>query len=131
MDDDFIAQVDARLNSGLDAGLLFRYLDPDNFYRARLETAGASNTVYLEKMLKGKLTVLGSTTFTPSTPNVLKVKCSASTLKVWVDGTLKITCTTNSDLAWGGSATFCTPRCRWSAVHRLPRAPAAGYNQAS
>ncbi len=53
--------------------------------------------------------MLGSATFTPSmlkarpsTPNVLKVKCSASTLKVWVDGTLKMTCTTDSDLAWGG-----------------------------
>ncbi|GIK17459.1 MAG: hypothetical protein BroJett003_24230 [Planctomycetota bacterium] len=55
-------------------------------------------------MLKGKLTVLGSATFTPSTPNVLKVKCSASTLKVWVDGTLKITCTTDGDLTWGGVA---------------------------
>ncbi|MBE7456499.1 MAG: hypothetical protein HS102_07705 [Planctomycetia bacterium] len=37
MDDDFIAEVQVKLNSGKDAAIYFRYLDPDNWYRARLQ----------------------------------------------------------------------------------------------
>ncbi|MCK6466369.1 MAG: hypothetical protein L6Q93_16190 [Phycisphaerae bacterium] len=57
MDDDFIAEVQVKLNSGKDAAIYFRYLDPDNWYRARLQGT-PSGAVLLEKMLKGKLTTL-------------------------------------------------------------------------
>ena len=61
MDDDFIAQADAKLNSALDAGVLFRYVAPDNSYRTRLETTGAVNTVYPKKRLNGRATGRGRT----------------------------------------------------------------------
>ena len=37
MDGDFVAEVQVRLNSGKDAAIYFRYLDPDHWYRARLQ----------------------------------------------------------------------------------------------
>ena len=45
-----MAQVDINLNSGTDGSIYFRYLDPDNWYRAVILSSG---TVKLEKMLWG------------------------------------------------------------------------------
>ena len=40
-DDEYMAQVDINLNSGADGAIYFRYLDPDNWYRAVIKTTGS------------------------------------------------------------------------------------------
>ncbi len=62
-DDDYIAQVDIALNSGLEGSLYVRYLDPDNWYRVRCFFASGdiNPTATLEKMLHGELTEPAST----------------------------------------------------------------------
>ena len=52
-----MAQVDINLNSGTDGSIYFRYLDPDNWYRALIRANGA---VKLEKMLWGKKSTLST-----------------------------------------------------------------------
>ena len=107
MDDDFIAEVQVKLNSGKDAAIYFRYLDPDNWYRARLQGTPVG-AVFLEKMHKGKLTTLDSAAAFPSDPDVLRVKCVGSTLEVWYNpagtpGAATLSAT-DGDIGWGGVA---------------------------
>jgi hypothetical protein len=104
-DDDYIAQVDIALNSGLDGALYVRYLDPDNWYRVRCEfPAGAFNpTAKLEKMLHGELSVLASATYTNDTWATVKIALSGSTITVDVEGSQVIT-HTDADIPWGAVA---------------------------
>ncbi|MBE7456584.1 MAG: RHS repeat-associated core domain-containing protein [Planctomycetia bacterium] len=85
----------------------FRYLDPDNWYRARLQGTPAG-AVLLEKMHKGKLTTLDSAAAFPSDPDVLRVKCVGSALEVWYNpagtpGAATLSAT-DGDIGWGGVA---------------------------
>ncbi len=107
MDGDFVAEVQVRLNSGKDASLYFRYLDPDHWYRARLQGTPVG-AVFLEKMHKGKLTTLDSAAAFPSDPDVLRVKCVGSALEVWYNpagtpGAATLSAT-DGDIGWGGVA---------------------------
>lgn len=91
-DDEYMAEVDINLNSGTDGAIYFRYLDPDNWYRALIRANGA---VKLEKMLWGKKTTLGSGTYTASTWTLVKIIYDegASEIKVNVAATDVITST--------------------------------------
>ncbi|MBE7456512.1 MAG: hypothetical protein HS102_07775 [Planctomycetia bacterium] len=107
MDGDFVAEVQVRLNSGKDAAIYFRYLDPDHWYRARLQGTPAG-AILLEKMHKGKLTTLDSAAAFPSDPDVLRVKCVGSALEVWYNpagtpGAATLSAT-DGDIGWGGVA---------------------------
>ncbi|MCG3130991.1 MAG: hypothetical protein FLDDKLPJ_01766 [Phycisphaerae bacterium] len=126
MDGDFIAEVQVKLNSGKDAAIYFRYLDPDNWYRARLQGT-PSGAVLLEKMLKGKLTTLDSAAAFPSDPDVLRVKCVGSTLEAWYNpagtpGSPTLSAS-DGDIGWGGVRVARLSETR--ARHGVPRYPSA------
>ncbi|MHC5112196.1 MAG: RHS repeat-associated core domain-containing protein [Planctomycetota bacterium] len=100
-DDDYMVEVDADLNSGNDADIYMRYTDANNAYRIRLES-GSPNNIYLHSLLVGKVSTVASSTFTGSSVAV-KIKVNSTTIKAWIDGTLKIN-TTNSHHTAGGVA---------------------------
>ncbi len=96
-DDDYLAQADIKLNSGADGQLMFRYTNPDNYYAVRLDSGGA---VKLVKVVRGKESTVATSTYATATSVPVKVSASGTSIKAWVDGTLKID-TTDSDLATG------------------------------
>lgn len=84
-----MVQVDADFNSGSNADIFVRYSDPNNAYRVRLSSGQFFNTVYLHKVDRGRRTSLASSTYTGSSVAV-KIKVNGISIKVWIDGTLKI-----------------------------------------
>ncbi|KAB2958366.1 MAG: hypothetical protein F9K13_13785 [Candidatus Methylomirabilis oxygeniifera] len=60
MDGDFVAEVQVRLNSGKDASLYFRYLDPDHWYRARLQGTAVGAVFLKAAQQVGRLNVARS-----------------------------------------------------------------------
>jgi len=88
-DDDYIAQVSYTRNSGRDGALYVRYLDGDNWYRLLLDYNGGTPKARVQLMLKGKLSTLESVSYTDAASVALKVKVAGSSIKSWVDGSLK------------------------------------------
>ena len=77
-DDDYIAEAEIDLNSGQDASLYVRYLDPDNWYRIVVKSDG----IRLDKMFQGELrTVPSKGPFTYVQWGKGKVVCSGESNK--------------------------------------------------
>ena len=76
---------------------MFRYTNADNYYAVRLDSGGA---VKLVKVVRGKESTVATSTYATATSVPVKVSASGTSIKAWVDGTLKID-TTDSDLTTG------------------------------
>ena len=96
-DDAYMVQADVKLNSGTDADLWVRYTDSNNGYRIRLD----GTNIALHSVQNGKYTSVGSTAYTTAASVAVKIKLGGTSIKAWVDGTLKIN-TTDSTLGAGG-----------------------------
>ncbi len=103
-DDAYIAQADIDLNGGEDAELKFRYADPDNYYAARIgeDTGGGSGPIELIQVVRGKESVVDSSTYAAASSVTLKVRVDANDdVEVWVDGSSKIIDTNGLDIGAG------------------------------
>ena len=99
-DDDYMLQADVKMNSGTDADLWVRYNNTNNGYRITLTSAGG---IGLSSYDRGQGTAGFSAGYTPAASVAVKIKVSGTSIKVWVDGSLKIN-TTDSTHAFGGVA---------------------------
>jgi hypothetical protein len=102
-DDDFLVQTDVASGGDRFAAVALRYTDPDNYYEACLWDDGPGfDYLFLFKVVRGKRTVVDETGWSPPDSSVtLKAGVAGSSIKIWVDGTLRIDAT-DSDLAAGG-----------------------------
>ncbi|MCH8991812.1 MAG: hypothetical protein IIA44_08720 [Acidobacteria bacterium] len=99
-DGGYMVQIDVKLNSGKNADIWVRYTDSNNAYRFRLD----GTTIDLHLVSNGKYTSLASVAYTTATSVEVKIKVGGvtpSTLKAWVDGTLKINATDSTHAAGG------------------------------
>ncbi len=73
-------------NANGNAGLLFRYSDPSNYYMLRINAYTQSVDLY--QMVGGTLTLLGTSTFTPNigTYYMLRADIRGNTITTYLDG---------------------------------------------
>jgi hypothetical protein len=90
----------AAIGAGDEVGVVFRYVDANNQYRAYLDKG--SNEVILEKNVAGAMTELSSPAYTVGTTAELLVFCQSTRIRVYVDRVLYID-TTDSALTTGVS----------------------------
>lgn len=99
---DGVAEVSlAAIGSGDEVGLIYRYVDANNYYRAYVDKG--SNEVILEKLVGGVVTELSSPALTVGSAHELRVIWQANRHRVWVDSKLYID-TTDAALNTGTKA---------------------------
>ncbi|MGK2966024.1 MAG: hypothetical protein ACSLFM_10530 [Tepidiformaceae bacterium] len=97
--DDQVVEVSlAAIGAGDEVGVVFRYADANNQYRAYLDKG--SNEVILEKNVATVVTELASPAFTVGTAHEIRAMVQGTRIRVWVDFVLYID-TTDSALSAG------------------------------
>jgi len=100
-DDDYMIQVQAEPQTGQDLIVIYaRFADLENHYRVTLYSGIAMDVDVIDK---GQVSNLTTVAHGGSTPYAVKIKLSGTSIKVWVDGTLKANLT-DSTIAAGGVA---------------------------
>ena len=98
--DDYTVLVDVNLNSGADAEVWFRQVDPENAYIVTLDSSG---NITLDKLENGSRSTLDSDTYTPDTSVSVRIVADGTDLDVYVDGNQEIN-TSDGTFAAGGVA---------------------------
>lgn len=99
---DMVVEVSlAAIGTGDEVGVVFRYTDANNQYRAYVDKG--DNKVHLEKNVAGVVTELSAPAYTVGTTAEMRVIIQGTRIRVWVDGKLYID-TTDSALATGTKA---------------------------
>jgi|GEM_PF-5099456 len=92
--------VDATLIARTQGPLIARYIDPDNWMGARIDSAG---NVKLIKMLDGSESTVASNTYPTAATVEVRIDVSGSTNVIPIDGVGKIAAA-DGDITWGSVA---------------------------